>query len=284
MKLSFQVDLTDKVAVVTGGSGVLGREFCLALAQCGAKVAVIGRTKEKLAAVVEDITASGGKAMAIAADVLSTTEMESAREQVRNEFGTCDLLINGAGGNHPQGTTQFDYLRKADIKALEQDVRTFFDLDADGIRHVFELNFLGTLIPCQVFSKDMLGKEGASIVNISSMNAFTPLTRIPAYSGAKAAVSNFTQWLAVHFSKVGIRVNAIAPGFFLTEQNQSLLVNEDGTYTERAKKILSQTPAERFGKPEELVSTLLWFVDSSTSFVNGIIVPVDGGFSAYSGV
>ncbi|MDY7221198.1 SDR family oxidoreductase [Halalkalibacterium halodurans] len=284
MELSFQVDLTNKVAVVTGGSGVLGREFCLALAKCGAKVAVIGRTDDKLKAIVNEIIVNGGEAIAISADVLAKTDMERAREQVRTELGTCDLLINGAGGNHPKGTTQLDYLREADLHGIDQDVRTFFDLDADGIRHVFELNFLGTLIPCQVFSQDMLGKEEASIVNISSMNAFTPLTRIPAYSGAKAAVSNFTQWLAVHFSKVGIRVNAIAPGFFLTEQNYSLLVKDDGTYTDRANKILSQTPAERFGKPEELISTLLWLVDSSTSFVNGVIVPVDGGFSAYSGV
>jgi NAD(P)-dependent dehydrogenase (short-subunit alcohol dehydrogenase family) len=233
---------------------------------------------------VKDIHTIGGSAIAISGDVLSITEMEKAREQVRSHLGSCDILVNGAGGNHPKGTTQVDYLRHIDIDAIDKDVRTFYDLDFDGIRHVFELNFLGTLIPSQVLSKDMLGKEGANIINISSMNAFTPLTRIPAYSGAKAAVSNFTQWLAVHFSKVGIRVNGIAPGFFLTEQNHSLLVQKDGSYSDRAKKILSQTPAERFGKPEELVGTLLWLVDTSSSFVNGIIVPVDGGFSAYSGV
>lgn len=284
MKIPFNIDLKDKVAIVTGGGGVLGGAFCEALGRCGAKVVVLNRTKEKAEKVVEKIENFGGIAMAVSADVLEIDSLERARELIKKRFGTCDILINAAGGNHPKGTTSKEYLYMEDIEKKEE-LTTFFDLDSKGVEFVFNLNFLGTLLPTQVFSKDMIGKQSATVINISSMNAYTPLTKIPAYSGAKAAVSNFTQWLAVHMSKVGIRVNAIAPGFFLTKQNEELLINEDGSFTSRAEKILGQTPMGRFGKPEELIGTLLWLVDEKSSgFVNGTIIPIDGGFSAYSGV
>ena len=283
MKLPFKIDLNGKVAVVTGGGGVLCSTFAKALAMCGAAVAVLDLRKDSAQSVAADINASGGKAIGVECDVLSKESVEKARETVNMELGTCDILINGAGGNHPKGTTTKEYLYREDVDAT--GIITFFDLDPEGVKFVFNLNFLGTLLPTQAFSRDMVDKPGAVIINISSMNAFTPLTKIPAYSAAKAAISNFTQWLAVHMSKVGIRVNAIAPGFFLTEQNRALLKNEDGTFTERAHKIISQTPMSRFGDKEELIGTLLWLVDDGASgFVNGIVVPVDGGFSAYSGV
>jgi NAD(P)-dependent dehydrogenase (short-subunit alcohol dehydrogenase family) len=211
--------------------------------------------------------------------------LNNAKQIVNEKLGPCDILINGAGGNHPKGTTTKEYLFQEDMTNKKEGEVTFFDLDPKGIEFVFNLNFLGTLLPSQVFVKDMIGNKEAVILNISSMNAFTPLTKIPAYSGAKAAVSNFTQWLAVHLSKVGVRVNAIAPGFFVTNQNRALLMNEDGSYTERSKKILRATPMDRFGECEELIGTLLWLVSHQASgFVNGVVVPIDGGFSAYSGV
>ena len=277
----FQIDLSDKVAVVTGGGGILCSSFAKALAECGAKVAVLDLNKEAADKVANEIKQDGGEAIGISANVLQKESMEQAKQEVEEAFGVCSILINGAGGNNPKGTTTKDYYEKGDI--LDKDVVSFFDLDPDGIQFVFNLNFVGTLIPTQVFAKDMV--PGSVILNISSMNAFTPLTRIPAYSGAKAAVSNFTQWLAVHFSKVGIRVNAIAPGFFLTNQNRALLIGADGEYTARSKKILSQTPMDRFGKPEELLGGLLYLVDNNASgFVNGVVLPIDGGFAAYSGV
>lgn len=284
MQIPFTIDLKDKVAVVTGGGGVLCSSFAKALAKCNAKVAVLDLHLDSAQKVADEIVAAGGVAIGVAANVLEKESLEKARDTVNQQLGTCDILINGAGGNHPKGTTTKEYLFAEDIKGQE-GIISFFDLDPDGIEFVFNLNFIGTLLPTQIFAKDMIEKKDAVILNISSMNAFTPLTKIPAYSGAKAAVSNFTQWLAVHFSKVGIRVNAIAPGFFLTNQNRSLLTNEDGSYTERATKILSQTPMGRFGENEELIGTLLWLVDEKASgFVNGVVIPVDGGFSAYSGV
>lgn len=284
MQLPFNIDLSGKTAVVTGGGGILCGTFAKALAQCGAKVAVLDLKKDKADEVAAEITKAGGMAIGVEANVLEAESLKKAHDIIKNIYGTCDILLNGAGGNHPKGTTTKDYLYTEDLE-FKEGVTTFFDLDPKGIEFVFNLNFLGSLIPTQVFSRDMANKEGAVIVNISSMNAFTPLTRIPAYSGAKAAVSNFTQWLAVHMSKVGIRVNAIAPGFFLTEQNRTLLIKPDGSYTERAEKIISQTPMNRFGESEELIGTLLWLVDSKASgFVNGTVVPVDGGFHAYSGV
>ena len=283
VKLPLNVDLSGKVAVVTGGGGVLCSEFAKALALSGAKVAVLDLSEERCKEVSGEIAGLGGACVGIPTDVLSKESLIAAREAVHDVFGTVDILINGAGGNHPKGSTTKDYYEPGDEAA--EEVKSFFDLDPEGVKFVFHLNFLGTLLPTQVFAEDLVKKETANIVNISSMNAFTPLTRIPAYSGAKAAISNFTQWLAVHFSKTGIRVNAIAPGFFLTAQNQSLLLNPDGSLSARSEKIISQTPMGRFGKPEELLGTLLWLLsDDAASFVNGVVIPVDGGFSAYSGV
>jgi NAD(P)-dependent dehydrogenase (short-subunit alcohol dehydrogenase family) len=285
MNLPFQIDLTDKVVVITGAGGVLCSGFAKAVAQCGAKVALLNRTKEKADIAAEEINAAGGIAIAVEANVLDVESLEKAKKEVNEKLGTCDILINGAGGNNPKGTTSKDYLFKDDLLNKKEGVITFFDLDPKGIESVLDLNYLGTLLPTQIFVRDMIDKEGATIINISSMNSFTPLTRIPAYSGAKAAVSNFTQWLAVHLSKVGIRVNAIAPGFFVSNQNKGLLFNEDGSYTERSQKILNATPMGRFGEVEELIGTLLWLLNSKASgFVNGVVIPVDGGFSAYSGV
>lgn len=285
MKGSFKIDLRDKTAVVTGGAGELCGCFSEALANNGAKVAILDLRKEAAEDLASKIKGKGGIAIGIETNVLDLKSLQNAEKKVKKEYGPCNVLINGAGGNHPKGTTSNEFLTLEDLKIEKEDFITFFDLDQKGIEFVFDLNFIGTLLPTQVFAKHMINQEGATIINISSMNAFTPLTKIPAYSGAKAAVSNFTQWLAVHFSKVNIRVNAIAPGFFLTEQNRSLLTNEDGSFTERAERILNKTPIGRFGKPEELIGTLLWLVDERASgFVNGVIIPVDGGFSAYSGV
>jgi len=282
MNLSVKPDLSGKVAVVTGGAGVLCSEFAKALALCGVKVAILGRTLSKAEEVVAEIKALGGEAIAVSVDVTSSDSVKAAHAEVLERLGPCDILINGAGGNNPRATTDKEYFELGDIDA---DTKSFFDLDEEGIEYVFNLNFIGTLLPTQAFARDMIGREGCTILNVSSMNAYTPLTKIPAYSGAKAAISNFTQWLAVHFSKVGIRVNAIAPGFFSTAQNAKLLWNEDGTPTARTGKILAATPMGRFGTPDELLGTLLYLVDEKSSgFVTGVVIPVDGGFSAYSGV
>ncbi len=282
MNLPFKIDLSGKVAVVTGGAGVLCSEFAKALALCGAKVAILGRTLSKAEAIVSEIAALGGEAIAVSVDVTNGDSVKAAHAEVLERLGPCDILINGAGGNNPRATTDKEYFELGDIDA---ETKSFFDLDDESIEYVFNLNFIGTLLPTQAFAKDMVGRKGCTILNVSSMNAYTPLTKIPAYSGAKAAISNFTQWLAVHFSKVGIRVNAIAPGFFSTEQNKKLLWNEDGSPTARTGKILGATPMDRFGKPEELLGALLFLVDeNAASFVTGIVIPVDGGFSAYSGV
>jgi len=284
MSVPFKVNLSGKTAVVTGGGGILCGVMAKALAECGAKVAILDLKKENADKVANEITAAGGTAMGVAANVLEIESLNAAKAEVTAKFGPCDILINGAGGNHPKGTTSKEHLTKEDLKKAE-GVITFFDLDPAGVGFVFNLNFLGTLLPSQVFCRDMVEGKGGNVINISSMNAFCPLTKIPAYSGAKAAISNFTQWLAVHMAKVNIRVNAIAPGFFLTDQNRALLTNADGSLTARGNKIVSQTPMGRFGKPEELVGTLLWLIDDNASgFVNGTVIPVDGAFSAYSGV
>ncbi len=275
--------LKDKTVVITGGGGVLCGAFAKAMAEEGAKVAILDLKKEAADKVADEINAAGGTAKGYAANVLSKEALEEVHAQIIADFGKCDILINGAGGNNPKGTTTNEYFKKEDI--LDESVVSFFDLDPSGIEFVFNLNFLGTLLPTQVFAKDMIDGEGGSIINVSSMNAFTPLTKIPAYSGAKAAVSNFTQWLAVHFANANIRVNAIAPGFFVTAQNKALLFDEAGNPTARTAKILAATPMNRFGKPEELLGTLKWLVDDNASgFVTGVVVPVDGGFNAYSGV
>lgn len=277
-------ELKDKVVVVTGGGGVLCSTMAKALAQKGAKIAILDLRIENAQKVADEIKAEGGNAIGIACNVLELESLKTAHKEVTEQLGTCDILINGAGGNHPKGTTSKNHLLEEDLTSTTEGLRTFFDLDPEGIKFVFDLNFVGTLLPTQVFAKDMVGKEGCSVLNISSMNAFRPLTKIPAYSGAKAAISNFTHWLAVHFSKVGIRVNALAPGFFLTDQNRALLTNADGSLTERGNTIIAHTPMGKFGTPDDLTGTLLWLVGSGSSFVTGVVVPVDGGFSAFSGV
>ena len=282
MNLPFKPDFKNKVAVVTGGAGVLGSMFAKAIAECGAKVAILDLNVEAAQKLADEINSSGGIAMGVEMNALQKDSIQKAHDTVLESFGKCSLLINGAGGNSPKATTDDEFY---DVKtAAGPDKKSFFDLDEGGFSFVFGLNMTGTFLPVQAFAKDML-ETGGSIINISSMNAFTPLTKIPAYSAAKAAVSNFTQWLAVHFAKTGIRVNAIAPGFFSTAQNKALLWNDDGTPTARSGKILNNTPMGRFGEAEELIGTLLWLLDDKSSgFVTGIIVPVDGGFSAYSGV
>ncbi len=276
-------DLTGKVAVVTGAGGVLCSTFSKVLARAGAKVALLDLNLEAAQKVADGITEEGGIAKAYSCNVLDKDICYAVADEVQADFGPCDILLNGAGGNSPRATTDKEYFEPGDING---DTKSFFDLDKSGIEFVFNLNFLGALIPTQAFARQMVGREGCNILNISSMNAYTPLTKIPAYSGAKAAISNFTQWLAVHFSKVGIRVNAIAPGFFVGKQNYALLFNPDGTPTKRTEKILAATPMGRFGDSDkELYGTVLFLLNNeAASFITGVTIPIDGGFSAYSGV
>lgn len=276
-------DLSGKVAVVTGAGGVLCSDFAKVLARAGAKVALLDLNFEAADGFAKQINSEGGVAKAYECNVLDKAICDKVALEVQNDFGPCDILVNGAGGNNPKATTQKEYYESGDI---DSDVKTFFDLDKAGVEFVFNLNFLGTLIPTQVFARQMLGREGCSILNISSMNAYTPLTKIPAYSGAKAAITNFTQWLAVHFSREGIRVNAIAPGFFVTKQNKDLLFNADGTPTPRTEKILAATPMGRFGDSEKELSGAVLFLlnNEAAGFITGVTLPIDGGFSAYSGV
>ncbi len=277
--------LKGKVAVITGGGGVLCSGFAKTLAQQGVKVAVLDLNEAAAQKVADEIVADGGTAIAVGCNVLEPESMQAARDIIAEKLGTCDILLNGAGGNNPKGTTTKETLEKIDLIEKDENVKTFFDLDPQGISFVFNLNFLGTLIPTQIFARDMALKDDSCIVMVTSMNAFRPLTKIPAYSAAKAAVANFTQFMAVHFAEMGIRVNAIAPGFFSTQQNKSLLWNEDGTPTARTGKILAATPMGRFGEPEELAGALLFLCDKEYSgFVTGTTIAVDGGFNAYSGV
>jgi NAD(P)-dependent dehydrogenase (short-subunit alcohol dehydrogenase family) len=276
MKLPYKIDLSGKVAVITGAGGVLMSEFARALAACGAKVALLD-INEKAA---NDVAASiGENALAIATNCLEKASIETARDVVHEKLGKVDILINGAGGNNPRATCDNEIM----IPDTE-GVKSFFDLDESGLKFVFDLNITSAFLVTQIFAKDMV-KTGGNIINISSMNAFRPLTKIPAYSAAKAGISNFTEWLAVHFAPCGIRVNAIAPGFFVTNQNRALLFSDDGKPTARTEKILAATPQKRFGEVSDLIGTLLWLIsDEASGFVTGVIIPVDGGFNAYSGV
>jgi len=276
-------NLTGKIAFVTGGGGILCSEMARALAERGAKVAVADLKLEAAEAVAKEIRAAGGEAIGVQCNVLDKASLEAARDVVESEFGSVNLLINGAGGNHPKGTTQLETVSKEQLEANVEG--SFFDLDPEGVGFTFNLNFLGTLLPCQVFCDSMARSGGGNVINVSSMSAYAPMTKVPAYSAAKAAVSNFTMWLAVHMAKTGIRVNALAPGFFLTDQNRALLTNPDGSRTERGGKIISQTPMERYGEPSDLLGTLIWLAsDNAAGFVTGTVIPIDGGFLAYSGV
>lgn len=272
-----------KVCVVTGAGGVLCSTFSEEMAKQGYAVALLDLNLDAAKAVADKIIANGGEAKAYKVNCLEKDSIEAAHNEILADFGKCTVLINGAGGNNPRATTAHEIYEAGDEE--REDIKTFFNLDKSGFDFVFNLNIMGTLLPTQVFVRDMIGGEGCSILNISSMNSYTPLTKIPAYSAAKAGISNFTQWLAVHFAGAGIRVNAIAPGFFVTNQNRGLLFNSDGTPTPRTDKILKATPMNRFGEADELLGALHFLTDPDESgFVTGIIVPVDGGFSAYSGV
>ena len=266
-------DFSGKVVVVTGGAGVLCSVMCKAFAEAGAKVAILDLTPDHARDLTEEINAAGGKAVSMTCNVLERESIEVAAQKVVETFGRVDILVNGAGGNKPQATTN--------------PKQSFFDLPLEALRGVFDLNLVGTILPSQVFGKIMADQKEGVILNISSMNAFRPLTRIPAYSAAKAGVSNFTQWLAAHMAQEyspSIRVNAIAPGFFIGEQNRDLLLNKDGSLTARGKTILDHTPQGRFGTPDDLIGAVLWLASPAAAFVTGVVIPVDGGFSAFSGV
>lgn len=272
-------NLSGRVAVVTGGSGVLCSEMCRELARHDVKVAILNRTVEKGEEIAEDIRNNGGTASSFAADVLDRSSLEKAREEIVKLYGKVDILINGAGGNHT------DAITAPETYGEEVEGKSFFDLDEAGFSQVFATNFTGTFLTSQVFGEELLNQETPVMINISSMSAYAPMTKVPAYSAAKAGINNFTMWMATHFANTGLRVNAIAPGFFLTKQNKDLLLNEDGSFTSRSNKIITSTPMDRFGEPKELLGTLLWLTDESYSgFVTGVTVPVDGGFMAFSGV
>lgn len=288
MKVPFNINLSGKTAIVTGGSGTLCSAMAYGLAVSGANVAIIGRNIEKLASVSEKLTKNAldeyNKDVTIkgySCNVINKDELTAAYETIKNELGSCDILINGAGGNQPGAITSIEMLKKE----KEDSDYSFWNLDEDRIRDVMDLNYMGTLLPIQVFTKDMVEKRSGSIINIASVTSILPLTKVMAYGNAKSAILNLTQWLAVHFGESGIRCNAIAPGFYAAEQNHDLLFNADGTYTDRARKIITGTPIGRFGNPEELIGAALFLAsDETAGFVNGIVLPVDGGYSAYSGV
>ncbi|MBE6791378.1 MAG: SDR family oxidoreductase [Clostridia bacterium] len=277
MKLPFKVDLSDKVVALTGAGGAIISQFAEAMALCGAKVALLDINYEAAKAVADRI---GENALAVETNALNKDSIKAAKALINEKFGKVNFLINGAGGNNPKATTDNEYM----TPDIGEDVKTFFDLDEAGLKFVFDLNITSAFLVTQVFAEDML-ETGGNIINISSMNAYHPLTKIPAYSAAKAGISNFTEWLAVHFAPMGIRCNAIAPGFFVGNQNRGLLFDKDGNPTPRSHKILSGTPMKRFGDVSELIGSLLFLADDGASgFITGIVIPVDGGFNAYSGV
>ena len=280
VKLPLSVDYTGKVVVVTGAGGLICGAMARAFAQCGAKVAALDLNEDAVKALAAEVKAEGFIMEGYKANVLEPEALEAVHQQVLRDLGPCDILVNGAGGNNPRATTDNEYQHEA-----KEGGKSFFDLDAGGVDFVFKLNFQGTLLPTQTFAKDMVAKKSGVILNISSMNAYTPLTKIPAYSAAKAGISNFTQWLATHFAGTGIRCNAIAPGFLVSAQNKALLFNEDGTPTARSAKILNGTPTSRFVDADELLGATLFLCDDvAASAITGVVLPVDAGFAAYSGV
>ena len=280
INLPLNVDFSGKVVVVTGAGGVLCGDMARAYAQAGAKVAALDLNEEAVLKLAEEVCAEGFIMKGYKCNVLEPEALEAVHQAVLKDLGPCDILINGAGGNNPRATTDNEYQHEA-----KEGTKTFFDLDAAGVDFVFKLNFQGTLLPTQAFAKDMVAKQKGCILNISSMNAYIPLTKIPAYSAAKAGISNFTQWLATHFAGTGIRCNAIAPGFLVSAQNKALLFNEDGTPTARSAKILNGTPMDRFVDASELLGATLFLCDDvAASAITGVVLPVDAGFAAYSGV
>ena len=281
-KISF-IDLQNKVCVITGGGGVIGSAIAKGLAANGVKIGILDIDKKIADKTVSEIAEeTSTKVYGITADVLNRDSLESAMEEIHSKLGRVDFLINGAGGNLPKATTQFEFMEPDNADKIEGG---FFGLDVEAFKNVFDLNFLGTVLPTMVFTRDMVEKGKGSILNISSMNAFRPLTKIPAYSAAKSSINNLTEWLSVHFAKMNIRVNAIAPGFFLTSQNEYLLIDEQtNQLTERGNKIISNTPMGKFGKPDDLQGTVLYLLSDISKFVTGVVIPVDGGFNAYSGV
>ena len=276
-------DLSGKVCVITGGAGVIGQAMIKALASVNMKIAIADINKEVADKIAAEISAeTGAKIIGVEANVLDRTSLEQAKKIINEKLGEIDILINGAGGNHPSATTKVEQIEEKDIDNLED---TFYGLQLDGFDKVFALNFKGTVLPSMIFTQDMLKHKKGVILNISSMNSYNPLTKIPAYSAAKASINNFTQWLAVHFAKIGIRVNAIAPGFFITNQNRFLVLDEKtGGYSPRGNKIVSNTPMGKFGEPEDLQGATLFLISDVSSFITGIVMPVDGGYSAFGGV
>jgi len=281
-KISFD-DLKGKVCVITGGAGVIGISIIKALASVGTRVAIVDINEELAQKVAAELSKEfNAEIIGVKANVLDKESLESAKKVINEKFGPIDLLINGAGGNSPQATTQVEQIDESDLSNLD---KTFYGLQMEGFDKVFALNFKGTVLPSMVFTRDMLEKKSGVVLNISSMNSYHPLTKIPAYSAAKASVNNFTEWLAVHLAKVGIRVNAVAPGFFITNQNRFLVLDEKtGDYSARGNKIVTNTPMGKFGDPDDLQGAALYLLSDLSSFVTGIVIPVDGGFNAYSGV
>jgi NAD(P)-dependent dehydrogenase (short-subunit alcohol dehydrogenase family) len=277
-------DLKDKVCVITGGGGVIGTSLATGLASVGAKIVILDLYQDRANEIASNIAkATGTEAIGVESNVLDKGLLLKAREEIIEKFGRIDILINGAGGNSPKATTELEFIDESVIMA-ELD-KTFFGLEEEAFKNVFDLNFMGTLLPSMVFAREMVERKSGVILNISSMNSFRPLTKIPAYSAAKASINNFTEWLAVHFAKAGVRVNGIAPGFFITNQNRFLLIEENtGDLTPRGNKIISNTPMGKFGEPDDLIGTVLYLLSDLSAFITGVTIPVDGGFNAYSGV